>query len=169
MNGRFPYADASIFQDEDVDDQVEDQVLEQHDGGIFGSEQGEVHALRGGGIHPREQVYVPRHVRARVKPRPLLKVVGGIWRADPSIVLAVDIARPVDPNAEVEILQRHQVVAANPVFRGHLVKLYRGDTGWGWGGGGGVIGGEVGRGATLRERVSHPPPWRWRGALAPAK
>ena len=37
--------------------------------------------------------------------------------------MAVDITGFADPNAEIEILQRRQVVAANLVFRSHLVKL----------------------------------------------
>ena len=49
--------------------------------------------------------------------------VVGIWRADPFLVVAVGPSGSVDPSAEIETLQRHQVVAANLVFRGHLVKL----------------------------------------------
>ena len=56
------------------------------------------------------------------------------WRFDPFQVrravrvtvytkMAVDITGFADPNAEIEILQRRQVVAANLVFRSHLVKL----------------------------------------------
>merc|ERR1719272_1506297 len=122
MNARSPHLDATIFHVEDEVDHGEDGALEHHEIDTIGNEPGEAHALREGGLraeyHFRARVH--DNVRARVKPRPVLKVVGGIWRTDPPLVrLAVDITKPVDPNAEIEseILQRHQVVAANLVFR----------------------------------------------------
>eukprot|EP00964_Phaeocystis_antarctica_P057263 scaffold33864_cov71-Phaeocystis_antarctica.AAC.3 len=96
------------------DDHDEGEALEQHDEDIPG-------------VRPGERRTGLVHVPARAKPRPVLKVVGGIWRADPPLVLAVNITRPVDPSAEIEVLQRHQVIAANLVLRGHLVKLNMGE------------------------------------------
>ena len=66
--------------------------------------------------------------------------VGGIWRADPFLVGAVNVTGFVDPGAEIEIFQRHKVVAANLVFRGHLVKLCGEEKG---GGRGGAFGGSA--------------------------
>ena len=66
-----------------------------------------------------EVPYEPRSVAGVV----VLMVVRGVWRANPFLVAAVDVTGSVDPSSEIEILQRHQVVAANLVFRGHLVKL----------------------------------------------
>ena len=127
MNARSPHFDAFILDVPPDDDEDQAAALLQHEEEHTPvDERGQVHALWGGGLR---RVHV--HVPARVKPRPVLKVVGGIWRADPPLVLAVDIIGPVDPSAEIEILQRHQVVAANLVLRGHIVKLYRGK----WGGG----------------------------------
>ena len=110
------------------------------------------------GVRPGEGRTGLVHVRAR------LKVVVRIWRADPPLVLAVNSTEFVDPSAEIEILQRHHVVAANLVFRGHLVKLYREMDGVG-----GEVGKMVGRECEVKERVRQPPRCRWLGSLAPSQ
>ena len=82
---------------------------------------------------PRVDVQHP--IRKYLIPMLLSEVPGcRRWRFDPFQVrravrvtvytkMAVDITGFADPNAEIEILQRRQVVAANLVFRSHLVKL----------------------------------------------
>ena len=80
------------------------------------------------------------HGVARVQIQAVLMAVGGIWRADPFLVGAVNVTGSVDPGAEIEIFQRHKVVAANLVFRGHLVKLCGEEKG---GGRGGAFGGSA--------------------------
>ena len=70
-------------------------------------------------LEPEQHPYEPRSVAGVV----VLMVVRGVWRANPFRVVAVDVTGFVVPSSEIEILQRHQVVAANLVFRGHLVKL----------------------------------------------
>ena len=146
----FPRLDGLLLGNEDEDDQDKVAALD-----IPGEDIP--------GLKPGDTGRVRQRVRARVDSEPppfLRKVVGGIWRADPSQVVAVDISiiiiiimGVVEPSTEVEILQRHQVVAANLIFRGHLVKLYRGK--WGR-----YRGGEGGRGAVIRWRASQLPRWR---------
>ena len=81
------------------------------------------------------RVHVQHQIRKHLIPMLLSEVLQcRRWRSDPFQVrravevavytqMAVDVTGFADPNAEIEILQRRQVVAANLVFRSHLVKL----------------------------------------------